>query len=337
MVVPAGPPPWADPDAPDYPSGRAGHGRAGRGSGARRGGGGGGDEPFLQRWLFSRRLAYVAGGVAAVLAIAFLAWWLAGGADMPVPSVTGLTEAQAVSTLRTDGFTARIGPTTHDNNVPAGDVASYSPSGSAPKGATITLTISSGPVVIKIPSVTGQTFAGAVALLRKAGLTVSDQPQKVGTTGNAAIGSVAGTTPPAGTSWPANKTVYVQVIAGESLPNLVGQDAQQIQSWAQQNNINLVTQQATSDQQAGIITAQSPAPGTVITPGETVTVTVSSGPPTVSVPNVSGQTIDQATQALEQAGFQVSAHRFGFGQKVFYYNPTGTAQRGSTVQVWYGL
>ena len=130
-----------------------------------------------------------------------------------MPSVAGLSETAAVSALHSDGFAARVGPTVHNNVVPAGDVVSYTPSGSTGKGATVTLTLSSGPVMIKIPPVTGQSFAGAVALLRKAGLTVSDQPQKIGETG-ATIGSVSGTNPAAGTSWPATKTVYVEVVAG---------------------------------------------------------------------------------------------------------------------------
>jgi beta-lactam-binding protein with PASTA domain len=325
MVVPGGTPPWTD-QGGGYPAGYGARGRGGRAN-----------EPFLQRWLFSRRLAYVAAATVAVIGVVGLAWWLAVGRDVPVPSVAGLTESAAVSALRTDGFTARVGSTVHNNVVPAGDVVSYTPSGSAGKGATVTLTVSSGPVMIKIPSVTGQSFAGAVALLRKDGLTVSGQPQNVGTTGNAPIGSVAGTNPSAGTSWPADKTVYVEVVAGQSLPNLVGQAAASIQGWAQQNNINLVTQQQTSSQAAGTIIAQSPAPGSVITPNETVTVTVSSGPPAVAVPDVQGENVNQAIQDLQKAGFQVSEHRYGFGKNVFYYSPTGTAPQGSTINIYYGL
>ncbi len=325
MVVPAGTPPWADPDG-GYSARRPGHGARG-----------GADEPFLQRWLFTRRLAYVAGGAIAVVAVVFLAWWLAAGRYVPVPSLTGLTEAQAESALRSDGFAFRVGPTVHDNVVPVGDVVSYTPSGHAGKGATVTFTLSSGPVLIKIPPVAGQSFAGAVALLRKHGLIVSDQPQKVGATG-VTIGSVAGTNPPAGTSWPANKTVYVEVVAGPPIPDLRGQNAQAIeQKWAQPNGVNLVTKTATSSQPVGIIIAQSPAPGSVLGPNETVTVTVSSGPPQVTVPNIMHENINQATQALAQAGFQVSAHRYGFGKNVFYYNPTTSAPQGSTIQVYFGL
>jgi serine/threonine-protein kinase len=351
MVVPGGTPPWADPDGdpggdpgghgdPGYGGGGA-HGRGARGrrahGGPARGRPAAAGEPFLQRWLFSRRLAYVAAGAVAVLAIGLLTWWLTAGRDVAVPSVAGLSETAAVSALHSDGFAARVGPTAHNNVVPAGDVVSYTPSGSAGKGATVTLTLSSGPVTIKIPPVTGQSFAGAVALLRKAGLTVSDQPQKIGETG-ATIGSVSGTNPAAGTSWPATKTVYVEVVAGPPVPNLVGQSAQAVQqNWAQPNGVTLVTTMVSSSQPAGTIVSQSPAAGSPLGPNETVNVNVSSGPPSVPVPNISGESLGQATQALQRAGFQVNPHRFGFGQKVFYYAPTGTAPQGATIAVYYGL
>jgi eukaryotic-like serine/threonine-protein kinase len=326
MVVPADVPPWADHGGEGYPAGYGARGRRARA-----------DEPFLQRWLFSRRLAYLAAVTVAVVGIGFLAWWLAAGRYVPVPSVAGLPEAAAVSSLRSDGFTTRVGPTVHDNTVPGGDVVSYTPSGNAGKGATVTLTLSSGPVMIKIPSISGQSFTGAMALLRTAGLTVSGRPQNVGQNG-VAVGTVVGTNPPGGTSWPADKTVFVEVVAGPPMPDLVGQNAQSVQqNWAQPNGVTLVTETVTSTQPAGTIVSQSPAPGSVLSANESVTITVSSGPPTVSVPDISGQSLSQATQTLEQAGFVVSAHRFGFGQKVFYYAPAGTAPQGSTIDVYYGF
>jgi eukaryotic-like serine/threonine-protein kinase len=324
MVVPAGFP------GASHAAGWAGQGWDDRGTDPGRRG------PFLERWLFSRRLAYLAAGIIAVVVIAFAGWYATSGRYTPIPSVAGLSASQAESMLTSDGFKVKVGPSQHSNNVTTGDVISISPSGHATGGSTIVLTVSSGPKMITVPPVTGHSLASAIALLRNAGLTVSSTPQNIGATGVAA-GTVAGTTPAAGTSWPANKTVFVQVVAGPPVPNLVGQSVQSIQSWAQQNGVNLVQQQVASTQQAGIVLSQSPAAGGVLTQGETITVKVSTGPPMVAVPNIQGQNINQATQTLQSAGFQVSAHRVGFGQKVVLYNPTGTAQQGSTIQVYYGL
>jgi serine/threonine-protein kinase len=322
MVVPGGYPVGpgypADPAYGGYPTGVA-------------------PEPRLQRWVFSRRMAYAVAGVVAVVVLIFAGWFLSSGRYTPIPSVAGLSESRAAATLQSDGFKVRVGQSVHDNTYPAGDVISTSPSGRATGGATIVLVISSGPRMITVPPVTGHSLNGAIAVLQRAGLMVSSQPQNVGAQG-VPVGTVAGTNPPAGTSWPANKPVYVQVVAGRPVPNLIGQDAASVQAnWAQPNGVNLVQNQVASDQPAGTIVAQSPQPGSLLTQGETVTVSVSAGPPMIQVPNVQGQPIDQAAQALRGAGFQVHAIRIGFGKRVVYYNPTGQAQQGSTITVYYGL
>ena len=330
-------PGW-DGDGPGRGPGRGWgrHSRRGRGNGA----GGGALSPFLARWQFSRRLAYIAAGVAALLVVAIGGWALSapGSTQVAVPSVTGVPASQAEAMLRADGFAVTVGKPAHDNAIPKGDVLSTSPSGSAPRGTTVVITLSSGPAMITIPPVTGQSFDAAVAVLRKAGLTVGGQPQKVAQAG-VPVGSVAGTNPPAGTSWPSDKVVYVEVAAGVPLPNLTGQDEHAVQvGWAQPNGITLNVQQDTnSSQPAGIITGQSPAPGTPVAAGSTVTVNVSTGPAAVPIPNVTGENINQATQDLQNAGFQVNAIQVGPTQRVIIVKPTGSAPKGSTIDLYYGF
>jgi eukaryotic-like serine/threonine-protein kinase len=220
--------------------------------------------------------------------------------------------------------------------VAKGDVVSTSPSGRALKGATIVLTVSSGPRMIVIPPVTGKSLSQALSTLRAAGLTVSDTPKKVGVDG-ATVGSIAGTTPAAGTSWPQTSVVYVDEVAGIPLPNLVGQDFNTVQNnWANPNNIQLNQVQTPSSQQQGIIVRQSPAPDTPVTQGQTVTVYVSSGPPQVQIPDLRGQPFGQAQQELQKLGFQVNGQAFGPGNRVFFVSPSGSAPSGSTITVYYG-
>jgi beta-lactam-binding protein with PASTA domain len=297
----------------------------------------GGHEPFLQRWLFTRRLAYVVGALVVVFGLVIGGWWLTSGRYTPVPSVDGLTLAAATRELHQAGFEVQRGSLVTDNAVAKGDVISMSPSGRAVPGATIVLTVSSGPKMITVPPVTGQSLQGAIALLRKAGLTVSNTPQNVAADG-VSIGTVAGTTPAAGTSWPATRVVYVNVVAGIPLPNLVGQNIGAIQGWAGSNNIQLNIQQVASDQPQGIIVRQSPDQGTPVAPGQsTVTVYVSNGPPTVQVPgNLQGQNFQQVQQQLQQLGFKVDGRQFGPGQKVFAVTPSGQQPSGSTITVYYG-
>jgi serine/threonine-protein kinase len=343
MVVPGGYPGYDEagsmgPGLLAGPPGRTGRpgprGRRGPGAGA----GAGADEPFLQRWLFSKRLAFVAVALLVVVGISAGGWWLTSGQYTPLPAVIGVPQAQAAAMLRAHGFGARVGSTVHDSAYAAGDVISTSPSGRAASGATIILTVSSGPETIKVPPVTGKSFADAVTALRAAGLTVSDQPQKVSQQG-AQVGSVAGTNPPAGTMWPVNKTVYVEVVQGPPMPDLIGQNEQAVQqNWAGPNGITLNVQQDTgSTAAAGTITRQDPPPKTPLSPGQTITVWVSNGPPQVAIPNIQGENIDQATKDLRNAGFQVSAHQIGPTQRVIFFRPTGTAVQGTTINVYYGF
>jgi eukaryotic-like serine/threonine-protein kinase len=296
-----------------------------------------GREPFLQRWLFSRRLGFLALGGVVVLAAAFGGWWFASGRYEPLPRVTGESESQAVSVLHADGFNARTSTPVTDNNVAKGDVISAAPSGRAVKGTVVTLTVSAGPRMITVPPVTGQSLAGAQALLRKHGLQVASTPGKVAST-TLAVGTVAGTTPAAGTSWPQTRPVSVDVVAGIPLPPLVNENISDVQSWAGQNNIALNIQQVSNSAAAGTIVKQSIPAGTPVAPGTTVTLEVSSGPPEVSIPgNLTGENFNHVQQQLQQLGFQVDGKQFGFGKRVIAISPTGQAPRGSTIDVYYGL
>jgi len=67
-------------------------------------------------------------------------------------------------------------------------------------------------------------------------------------------------------------------------------------------------------------------------------VQVSNGPPEVNIPNVQGLSVHDATQELEQAGFQVSLSRGPFGgNTVASYSPTGQAPKGSTITIMTGF
>ena len=295
-------------------------------------------EPFLQRWLFSRRLAYVAVAVVAVIGLGGGGWWLTSGRYTTVPSVDRLTVAAARQELQQAGFRVTTGRSEIDDNVTKGDVISTTPSGRALPGATVALTVSLGPKMITVPPVSGKTLQEAVAALRAAGLTVSSTDKKVGVTGTVVMNAVVGTLPTAGTSWPQNRPVTIEVVGGLSLPTLVGQDINAIEQWAGQNNIRLVQTQVNSSKPQGIIVAQGTPPQTPVPPGSTVSVSVSKGPPEVPIPgNLIGQPFQQVQQTLESLGFTVNGQQqFGFGHRVTSISPSGEAPAGSTITVMYG-
>jgi serine/threonine-protein kinase len=353
MVVDAGYAGYGE-TAPGHDGG-SGHGRRGSAftallhggddNGANDGGahrGAGEREPFLQRWLFSRRLVYVLVGALVLIGLAGGGWWLTSGRYTSVPAVSKLTSAAAEQTLHAAGFQVRTGPPVINDTVPKGEVIGTSPSGRALPGATIVLTISQGPRMITVPPIPAtDTAAQAMAALRAVGLTVSSATKPVGVASNPQIGQVAGTTPAAGTSWPQNKPVVVNVVAGLALPNLVGQNLGTIQAWAGQNHINIQPTQVDNSQPPGTIVAQSPAPATPVQPGSTVSVSVSNGPPQVPIPDVQGQSCQNAQQTLQQAGFQVQVQQGVFGRlfgnnQVQSMSPTGQAPSGTTITLQCG-
>ncbi len=305
-----------------------------RGDGDRYRGGGyhgdryhGGREPFLGRWLFSPRLLIVVLIIALVVGLGFGGWWLTSGRFTQVPSVSGDSAGQATAVLTADGFKVKRGQV-HSNTVRRGSVAGTSPAGRVSKGSTITILVSSGPFTSVVPKVRNDSLAAARAALQHVHLVAI--PQKVGS--NAPVGTVVGTNPAAGTTWPQTKTVTILIAGGPPLPNFVGADQQTAQQWASQHGVTLQQQPDNNSQQpAGTITGQEPAGGAFVQPGQTVVVKVSTGPQIVNVPNPIGLSVEQATQELQAAGFNVQVNRYGPFDKVFDFSPVVSAPRGSTI------
>jgi beta-lactam-binding protein with PASTA domain/predicted Ser/Thr protein kinase len=319
--IPYGGRPYGEGDVPAAGPGR----RAGRN---RRDG-----EPLLQRWLFSRRFVYLILAVAVVVIVGLITWWVTDGQYVTVPSVRAMAASTARAELENLGFGVKAGPARHDKVIARGDVIATDPAigTSAKRGAVVTMIVSSGPVMISVPQVTGLSQAAAQAALRKAGLTPGAVTQTASDTIGAGI--VVSTDPVAGTSWPQTKPVAIAVSAGPPLPDFVGQQFQDAQGQAQSGGYQLQQEpDASSTQPQGTITSQSPAPGTPITPGEVVIVHVSNGPPEVPVPDVTGDNVHQATRILEQAGFQVAVNSGVFsGNTVSSESPSGQAPQGSTI------
>ena len=286
-------------------------------------------EPLLQRWLFSPRLLVIVLVIALGVALGLGGWWLTTGRYAQVPAVAGDSVTIATAALTTDGFTVKKSIQEPSNTVAQGKVLGTSPAGRVSKGAAIALVVSSGPLTSVVPNVQHDTLAQAQAALQRLHL-VPSVPQKVGS--SFPVGSVVGTQPAAGTTWPQTKPVTILVSAGPPLPNFVGENIQTAQQWAGQNGVTLQQQSDNNSQQpTGTITGQQPAAGSTFQQGQTITVNVSTGPQQVNVPSPDGMSVAQATQVLQAAGFQVMVNTYGPFDKVFDYSPTGQAPRGSTI------
>jgi serine/threonine-protein kinase len=295
-------------------------------------------ESRLGQLLFSRRLAYIAAGLAVVLVFGLLAWWMIEGRYTIVPKVTGVSVAAAQGDLRDVGLTPGTTTTALDNGVAKGLVIRTSPTNGSriTRGGRVDLVVSAGPHMINMPQVTGQTLTDAKAAIKHAGLV----PGKVKTVTSTTIaaGVVISTDPTAGTSWPQPKPVSIVLSAGPPLPDFVGQDKAVAEQWAAANGVKLNEVTAShSDQPVNIVVKQSEPPGSAFTNGEVITIQFSPGPPMVNIPDVTGLRVPKAVQVLRNAGFLVHIDALGPFNVVFSENPTGQAPKGSTITLTTGL
>lgn len=97
-----------------------------------------------------------------------------GPQPIPVPSVVGMEEDDAVDAIEAAGLKADVAKEeVNDRKVPKGSVAAQSPSsGTLTRGGTVTLTISDGPRLVEVPSFVGKQAAEARRELEKLGFEV---------------------------------------------------------------------------------------------------------------------------------------------------------------------
>jgi serine/threonine-protein kinase len=89
------------------------------------------------------------------------------------------------------------------------------------------------------------------------------------------------------------------------VPSVVGRSKASAVGALKDAGLKVTAEEQDSDQPKGRVLSQSPTGGTTVDKGSRVTITVSKGPPEVSVPNVVGEQEDAARSDLEGAGFKV--------------------------------
>jgi eukaryotic-like serine/threonine-protein kinase len=271
--------------------------------------GGGRRRSPLRRW---RRGRWLVAGVAAVLlvAVAVAAALHFTGAltpSHPVPNLTGSSQAAAAARLRPLHLHLQVAGARYDGRAPAGTVISQHPvTGRLKEGDTVVVTLSRGPQPVAVPNVQGLTAADASALLQRLGLKVAASRHSSMTV---PAGTVISSTPNGGTLLP-GQTVDLVVSTGKptvAVPAVVGESLATAQSSLAGAGLGVSEQTAYSDSvPKGSVISTLLAAGAAATVGSPVTVVVSLGPHLVAVPNVAGESVGAASQALGAAGFEIS-------------------------------
>ena len=181
------------------------------------------------------------------------------------------------------------------------------------KETVVRIDVSSGKPEVTIPSVVGQTAEDAVAELTRAGLVA----QVVEVNSDRDEGTVTAQSPSAGTVVVEGTQVRINVSKGPrpvNVPNVVGLPYDQAASELQRAGFVVSRIDEDSDQAAGIVTRQTPSGGSEGSRGSTVTVSVSKGPSTSAVPDVTAQDVAIAQTTLQAAGFRFRVVLRGHGR-----------------------
>ena len=221
-----------------------------------------------------------------------------------VPLVVGLKEANAEAQLEAAGLTAR---TTYraSQSVEKGFVISQDPVAGekTAKGNQVAVVVSNGVPKTTVPDVVGKNIADAIAALTQEHLKYKVFEVNSDKEAN----TVTATAPGAGAVVQWDTEVRVNVSKGPKpvvIPSgLIGQPYANALGALQGAGFAVKRTDVESDQPKDTVVAVDPASGTAVAPGSTVTLSVSKGPKTATVPDVTSYSEADARSALRSAGF----------------------------------
>jgi serine/threonine-protein kinase len=253
------------------------------------------------------RIAVIALVVLALAALAIGAWLLLTPDKVRVPDVVGKRSGTASQLLQSRGFEVDVVPIQSDT-VAEDRVAGQrpEPGSEADEGSLVTINVSSGPGEAPVPLVGGLPADEAADRLREAGFK-SEQRREF--SDDVRRGRVIETTPPEGSTARKGSTVTLAVSRGKeraAVPDVVGRPRDEAERLLQDAGFKTaVSEEESEDEDPGTVLRQEPAAGTQVAQGATVDLVVAKAPEEVPVPGVIDSTEEEATQALEDAGFKV--------------------------------
>lgn len=297
-------------------------------------------------------------GLLALLGLmVFLVFRLAGGGGttptsaplVGVPNVVGATQSEALTELQQAGFRVEVRNEASDE-FEEGRVIRTEPGPETmlPNGSLVFVYVSAGTEPGVVPTLVGLTEEEATLAIEEAGFelgTVTTRPDA-----EAPAGEVIEQSPVAGVELTPGAAINIVVSEGPedfALPDLEG--LADDDALSQLSDLGLewtITTETSTEFEAETVIRTDPVAGSLVAPGDTITVVVSRGPPPVTVPDVFGTTIDAATTTLNQVGLLIEVEENttipvddpNLHQRIVQQNPSaGTqVQAGITVVVTLG-
>ncbi|MER6749352.1 Stk1 family PASTA domain-containing Ser/Thr kinase [Streptomyces fungicidicus] len=280
--------------------------------------------------------------VLLVLGVGTGIWYINSGQFTKVPPLLAKTEKEARDRLATAGLDVGEVNEAFSDTVERGTVISTDPKAGARIRShdPVALTLSKGPETVRLPDLDGYPLDRARDVLKEEGL----EPGMVTREFSDGVprGSVISTKPGKGTKVRAGSAVALTVSKGSpvDVPDVTGDDLADARADLEEAGlkVKIAPERVNSEHDAGQVARQNPGEGRQVAEGDTVTLTLSKGPEMVEVPDVVGDSVDDARSRLEGAGFRVKEDRglLGlFGDTVRSQSVDGgdTAPRGSTITI----
>jgi serine/threonine-protein kinase len=230
---------------------------------------------------------------------------LSGSKTVAVGNYVGIREADAVPMIRAKGLKPNV---VRQPNATVNETFVFSqtpkPGERTPKNNYVTLYVSAGPPKTQVPDVVGKQLDEALTALQAANLkwkTVkieSSKPQ----------GEVISQSPTAGASVAQDSRVQLKVSKGPkpvAVPNVIGSSFDSASSTLLAQGFAVSRTDVKSDQPKDTVIGMSPGPGTFQPPNTKINLTVSKGPATSTVPDVTSQSQSDAQAQLKASGFGV--------------------------------
>jgi eukaryotic-like serine/threonine-protein kinase len=230
---------------------------------------------------------------------------ISGAKPVVVPFVEGQRWPQARQNIRRVGLRPAKINRSHETFA-IGVVFRQEPEAGerVPKGNAVRLFVSTGKPRVAVPDVLGAREADAVVTIRAAGLVpdtrdiFSDKP----------TGTVIAQDPRGGVSVVKGTTVRINISKGLQnigIPSVIGQSFAEASRQLRAAGFTPVREDVEDSAPKGQVVGQDPGPGTLHPPGTEVTLSVSTGQSTTTVPDVINQDEASARATLENDGWVV--------------------------------
>lgn len=263
-------------------------------------------------------LLIAAGVLVLVGAILIGKWAFSGGSSnndsVTVPNFIGEKVSKAQTSAKNVDLTIKISERKPCEKYPKGEICSQDPGADAKaeKGDTINVIVSTGAPKVAVPSVIGMDIDEATEKLEgsKYGFRV-ERKQRIS---SETEGEVLEQDPTSGTERQKGSTITLTVAKEQQktpVPDVSGQTWEAAKKQLEDNGLKPVRSDVESDSvEEGKVIQTSPASGTQVVAGSTVTVQVAKKkaeeePEEATVPAVGGQTLSDARDAIEDADLTV--------------------------------